>query len=161
MEPAEQGIATRGATRQSWQRNKSIRVIIAELQSVHPKASEHVLLQKLRDLAREDDDVLDAFLAYGLRNTLASQEGYKVHERLVASESKEQRSETIAKAAKESATKVLLLNLEMPNGKRLRFCDGNYVAKLGGQFVKAGKKAGHKLIGQVFDENSLRECMGI
>jgi hypothetical protein len=51
----------------------------------------------------------------------------------------------------------LMLNMEMPNGKRLRFCDGNYVAKFGGGLAKAGKKAGRKLMGQVFDEDSLRK----
>ena len=67
------------------------------------------------------------------------------------------REEKVEKVAKVAANQILLLNQEMPNGQRMRHCTGMYIAKLGGQYARAGKKAAHKLMGQVFDEQSLRE----
>jgi hypothetical protein len=62
--------------------------------------------------------------------------------------------------AQEAVDKILLLNWRMPNDVPVRRCKGTYVAKVCGPLAKAGKKAGNKLMGEVFDENGLREFVG-
>jgi hypothetical protein len=66
----------RAATRQSWQRDRSVRVIVGELQLQNPKAGEKRLLVLARDAALAEPDVLDAFIEYGVHNVLAAQAGY-------------------------------------------------------------------------------------
>ena len=51
------------------------------------------------------------------------------------------------------------MNWEMPNGKKLRHCSGDYVAKVCGPMSKAGKKAGRKTMDEVFSEQQLREYL--
>jgi hypothetical protein len=153
----QQNLGTKGATIQSWSRPQSIRVIVHELQDADPRASESKLTQLLIERCRNDDDALAACCAYAVQNTLHSLASYA--RRKTPAERSAQKSQ-IEAAAKQIAEKILVLNLEMPNGKRLRYCTGSYVAKLGGKFVRIGKKAGTKMIGQVFGEKELRDLLG-
>jgi hypothetical protein len=152
-----EGLIKKGATAQSWSRELSIRVVIRELQTEHPKANENRLVKLLQDRCRDDEDAFEACCAYAVKNNLSAQASY--HRKPKTSEERAAENASIQQAAKQIAEKILLLNIEMPNGKRLRFCTGTYIEKLGGGLAKAGKKAGAMIMGQVFDEKSLREII--
>ena len=158
-------LGRKAATRQRWGRD-SIRPYIRDLQDQNPRASEGKLIALLAQLMRDDDEALVAAAEYAVHNALSVQVKYKRANGeaspapgpsstpargpwMSSIERERERAKVVAK--------MLLLNQEMPNGLKLRDCSGNYVAKLGGQYVKAGKKAGFKLMGRAFDEKSLRE----
>jgi hypothetical protein len=152
-------LGTRGATRESWERD-AYRIAFREVQEAHPRAGEAKLVQLMVERCEDDRDLLIAANRYGVRNCLNAQGEYM---RRAASpreqptqEELQQEQEEIKQQAKKDAATVLYLNWLMPNNKRLRFCEGNYVAKVCAPMAKAGKKAGNKLMGQVYSEEELR-----
>lgn len=148
-----------GAARASWF-GDTYRSVIRELSEKNPKADISKIARLFGDRVERDPDLMAAVCEYVVANTIRAKEMAEVRARSPRFQISQMKSE-IDDAAKVIQNNILILNLEMPNGKRLRHCDGNYVAKLGGGLAKAGKKAGSKLIGQVFDEKSLRTVMGI
>lgn len=158
----EMNLGSKAATQQSWDREITIRAIIKEIQDENPRASEKRLVQLLTDRMRDDDDALIAAAEYAVKNAIGAQQNYASRARYSPTpQQRAQREAEIEKAAKAGAAQILFLNFIQPNGKATRFCSGDYIAKLGGGWVKVGKKAGKKLVGQVFDEAALRKCMGI
>jgi hypothetical protein len=146
----------RGADRQSWGRD-SIRVIIREIQVSEPKATETRLIALLCERMRDDDDALMAAAEYAVRNVLNSQEHAHANKTAtpMTSEKRAERREEIEKIAKQKV-QILYLNWQMPNGKLARYCTGKYVASVCTPMAKAGKKAGNKLMGQFYSEESLK-----
>lgn len=56
---------------------------------------------------------------------------------------------------------IALLDLTMPNGKPMRDCTGQEMAMFGNRFQKVADKVGKaKLVGEVLDEDQVREIMG-
>jgi len=155
-------LGTKGATRQSWFRD-AIRVVFKEIQDENPRiVSEKKLAKLLGDRVRDDPDIFDAAMEYIVRNMVDAQEHYARRSRPKPQrtlEDRQQEQEAISQQAKKDAATVLYLNWPMPNNKRLRFCEGNYVAKVCVPLAKAGKKAGNKLMGQVYSEEELRKEM--
>src|SRR5580765_7303505 len=118
-----------GATRQSWGR-LSIRVVYAEIKANKPKANHTILVKLLAERMREDDDALLAAADYVATNCEEAETGYARRQKSTP----KQRAETakeIEKTAEAIKNQILLLNLEMPNGKRMRFCTGTEVGKFG------------------------------
>jgi hypothetical protein len=150
-----------GATYQSWH-GDAIRVIFREIQREHPRANEKLLIKILAERLAEEPDTAKAAAEYIVKNMINVQRGYSTRARRAATpQQRAQREAETNAAAEAGVNKILLLNYPMPNGKRLRHCTGTYVKKLGGGWTRIGNKAGTKEIGQVFDENSLRECMAV
>jgi hypothetical protein len=132
----------------------SLPPVIHSLLQEHPYADTEHLVSVLCDRLRRDEDLLEALARYAIRQLELPQITMQ-RERAPALSRK-----MIQKAAKLAANHILLLNLPMPNGLRLRFCTGTYIAKLGGKLTLVGKRAGVKLVGDVFDEDSLRKLLG-
>jgi hypothetical protein len=150
-------LGTKGATYQSWH-GDAIRVIFREIQQEHPRADEKRLVKLLTERISEEADAAKAAAEYIVKNMMNVQRAYS------KKSTPEQRAKDKADIKTTIADRVqtfLLLNYQMPNGKRYRHCSGTYVATLGGAYKRVGKKAGSKLIGEVFDEDSLRTCMAI
>jgi hypothetical protein len=150
-------LGTKGATYQSWH-GDAIRVIFREIQQEHPRADEKRLVKLLTERIAKEPDAAKAAAEYIVKNMMNVQRAY------AKPKSSEQRSKDkveIETIVTDRVQKFLLLNYQMPNGKRYRHCSGTYVATLGGAYKRVGKKAGSKLIGEVFDENSLRTCMAV
>jgi hypothetical protein len=150
----EMNLGSKGATFQSWHAD-AIRVIFRELQSDHPRANEKQLVKHLAERLADDPNAAKAAAEYIVKNMMGVQRGYN------SSREPQNNRQAVAAAVQAGVNRILLLNYPMPNGQRLRFCSGTYVKKLGGAFERVGKKAGAKLIGEVFDEQSLRQCMGV
>lgn len=157
----EVNLGSKAATRQRWDRKIAIQPIIKELRDEHPRANVDKLVKLLVERLREDDDALVALAEYAVRNALNSLEGYVRRERAgVMPHQRIERAADIAAAAKEAVDRILLLNLEMPNGKRMRYCTGEEMGKFGAGYSRIAKKVGKtKCVGQVLDENGVRELM--
>jgi len=151
-------LGSKGATRQSWFRD-AVRVAFKEIQDEHPRASEKKWAKLLGDRSRDEPELFDAGWEYIVRNMVDAQEHYARRSQPKPQrtlEERQQEQEEIKQQAKKDAATVLYLNWLMPNNKRLRFCEGNYVAKVCAPLARAGKKAGNKLMGQVYSEEELR-----
>jgi hypothetical protein len=56
----------------------------------------------------------------------------------------------------ERVTKIVMLDMQMPNGKKLRDCTGYECTKFGGMFVAIGQRIGAaKIVGDVLTEADL------
>jgi len=148
-----------GAIRATWF-GDGYRSIIRELAEKYPRADEDRIAKLFAERLESDADLRLQVSQYATANAMRSL--HRAKARAGATKfSLAAIKPQIDAAAAHIQSQVLLLNMEMPNGKRLRYCDGYYVAKLGGGLARAGRKAGKKLMGQVFDEKSLRTAMGL
>jgi hypothetical protein len=151
--------ATRGATRQSWARD-SIRAIFREIQVEHPKAGHKQLVKLLVDRMDDDHEAKVAAADYIVQVCLEALESYMKRERQEryrpTPAEKQAREEAIEATAESIKNQLLLLNLEMPNGKRMRFCTGTEMANFGSAYQRIGKKCGGKMVGSVLDEKEVR-----
>ena len=139
---------------------KSVRNLFANLIETHPDSSETELVALCAEQIRYDEDYAVAAAQYIVRNSLEARENQKKRTR--------QRSPAVVAATQQAIThavqsvkeQIMLLNLEMPNGKRMRWCTGAEMGKFGGAYVRIAKKVGKtKTVGSVLDENQVREIL--
>jgi hypothetical protein len=163
-------LGVRPSTRQSWQRDISIRIHIKEIQDEHPRANEEQLVRLLVERMREDDDALIAAAEYAVHLALLAQRGYQEREEespaprprprpAPTPAERAAREAAIDKAVKEAATQILLLNQEMPNGKRMRYCTGNEMGKFGKGYQRIAKRCKTKTVGSVLNEKEVRQLI--
>jgi hypothetical protein len=146
-----------GATRQSWSRT-SIRVIYAEIKASKPKADHTILVKLLAERMREDDDALMAAADYIATNCEEAEIGYAKRQRSTPKQRTEI-AEQIKATAETIKNQILLLNLEMPNGKRMRFCTGTEMGRFGKAYQRIAKRVGNKTVGAVLNEKEIRNLM--
>ncbi len=154
--------ATRGATRQSWARD-SIRTIFREIQVEHPKAGHKQLVKLLAERMEEDPGALRAAADYIVQICLEALEGYERRQRQhspVDPAQRAKREAEIAQAAEVAVQQIMLLNQEMPNGKRMRFCTGVEMGKFGKGYQLIAKRCGTKMVGSAMNEDEVRQLMG-
>jgi hypothetical protein len=149
-------------TRQTW-RNKPVRELFAEIVAANPQATEDMLRRRFREAAKADDEYLDAILDY------AFDAAWRAYERQAEIEppTAQQKASLAAKKAAELQAhaekveyikeQIILLNQEMPNGKRARYCTLDYMFRLGGAYRRIGKQGSQKLVGTVYDEAAYRK----
>jgi hypothetical protein len=154
----ELNVGKYGATRQSWSRT-SIRVIYAEIKANKPKATHAILVRLLADRMREDDDALMAAADYVATNCEEAEIGYAKRQRSATPERRAEIAEQVAATAESIKQQLLLLNLEMPNGKRMRYCTGREMGNFGEAYRRIAKRVGTKLVGAVLDETGVRKLM--
>ena len=152
------------ATRQSWKRD-NIRVAIAELRDANPQSTEDRLVQLYAERMKADDDLLQATAEYAVINALNSMErkapAASTSRPAPAPQERAARAQEVEKMVSSIKEQITLLNMEMPNGKRMRWCTGAEMMKFGGAFTKIGKKVGStKNVGTVLDEKQVRALMG-
>jgi hypothetical protein len=152
------------ATKQTWRKRRTVREVFSEIREAFPNAGESVLRAEFKRLVRESDDDFDAVCDYAFdaairayetqraRTTTASQRATKLKAKAVE-------AERYAKAVEQTKERILLLNLEMPNGKRMRFCSGAEMGSFGDGYRRIAKKVGRKLVGEMLDETGVRELM--
>jgi hypothetical protein len=149
-------------TRQTW-RNKPVRELFAEIAGANPRASEDMLRKRFREAALEDTDFLDAIIDY------AFDAAFRAYER--QAESEPPTAQSMATVAAQKAAdlqahaervafvkeQIILLNQEMPNGKRARYCTLDYMYRLGGAYRQVGKQGSQKAVGVVYSEEAYRK----
>lgn len=147
------------ATRQSWQR-ESIRTTIAELRDANPQATEDRLIKLFAERMKEDDDLLNAAAEYAVINAVNSITRTSAARQPAKPEERAARAQQQTALVENIKGQIMMLNMEMPNGKRMRWCTGAEMVKFGGAFTKIGKKVGSaKTVGSVLDEKQVRQFL--
>jgi hypothetical protein len=149
------------AVKQSWGRS-SVRAAYAEIKTANPKARHSTLVRLMAERMLTDDDVLRAAADYIVTNCEEAEAGYVSRRNSTARRPPTPRAvlaeevRTTVDAIKEQ---ILLLNLEMPNGKRMRYCTGTEMGEFGKAYQRIAKKVGNKLVGSVLNETEVRKLM--
>jgi hypothetical protein len=150
--------------------------LLAELRQQYPNADERALARHLRDEVfdelSEGRDYLLPIMLYFVQNVLgawvqeeereqrraerqAERQSKAAERRVLAEQTKADVEEHIQEEAQKEAAK-LLLDLPMPNGKRLRDCTGDDCRHFGGWFLALATKVGPtNLVGDVLSEQEV------
>jgi hypothetical protein len=148
-------------TRQTW-RGKPVRELFAEIIAAHPGANETKLRREFQEAARADMEFLDAIIDYAFDAAFRAYQmqiekaSVTVAARAAAAAKRASDLKTHAARVEFIKEQVVLLNQEMPNGKRARNCTLDYMFRLGGAYRKVGKAGSQKLVGTVYDEPAYR-----
>jgi len=161
----ELNIGGLAATKQTWRKN-TVREIVAEIVSANPKATEGQLRREFRNAVRNDEDYFLAVADYSFDAAFRALSVQRERQRPSAEDRAIRAAAAAANAAAHAKTvkgiqeQLLLLNLEMPNGKRMRFCTGEEMTKFGTAYQRIAKKVGKtKMVGQVLGEKEVRALM--
>lgn len=153
------------ATRQTW-RGKTVRELLAEVIAENKNADEKVLRREFRTRLRDDEEYFLAAADYAFDAAFrALTEQSKRHapsadQRAANAMASAERAAQHARTVKGITEQILLLNLEMPNGKRMRYCTGEEMLSFGKSYQRIGQKVGKtKLVGAVLDEAAVRKLM--
>jgi hypothetical protein len=150
--------AKSGAIRQSWSRD-SIRAVFAEIKAQKPKANHTMLVKLLAERIADDDDARLAAADYIVTNFLEAETKYHTRTRTYNKRSSDQIKQDVATASENLTTQILQLNLEMPNGKKMRHCTGTEMGKFGKGYARIARRVGSKTVGSVLDESEVRKLM--
>ena len=165
----EHEVGTLAATRQTW-KSVSVRDIFIEVIEANPDAGEDKLRRKFRALVESDADYLNAVADYAFDNALNAHRKHAAAQSAAARAQKAavraERAQVVAHDARVHADRVeyvkqqiILLNQEMPNGKRMRFCTLDYIYNLGGAYKRLGERGSQKLVQDKYNEDQLRARM--
>lgn len=149
-------------TRQTW-RGKPVRELFADLINKYPDAGEEALRRHFHEEARNNAEYLDAIIDYAFDAAFRAYARQTEREPVTAAQ---RASVTAVRAAEARAhaerveyikEQIILLNQEMPNGKRARNCTLDYMYRLGGVYRKIGKRGSARLVGAVYNEEQYRQ----
>lgn len=157
----ELAVGHHAATRQSYRDETSMKELITRLRDEYPQAAVDEIIRRFAERARTDEEYLNACVEHAVVNT------WNTMERLLRQSIQRPAPHEAAAQRQERETKVqsikeqiMLLNLEMPNGKRMRWCTGAEMKKFGGAYVRIGEKVGRsKTVGQVLSEDQVKAIM--
>lgn len=143
-----------GAKRQSWKK-ASPRTILIKLIAENPhetRQDEEKILELLWEQVKDDEDTIRVMCEYwGVNNyksiVYRSDDALKI-----------EREKKVKEAKASIMTKILLLDWNMPNGKKLRDCNKSDCVKTGGWLLGVAKKLkANQTVGQVFSEKQLKK----
>lgn len=149
-------------TRQTW-RGKPVRELFAEIIAKEPQAGEDKLRKRFREEAMADSEYLEAIIDYAFD---AAWRAYERHGDPTPPTAQQKAAAAAKRAAELQAhaekveyikEQIILLNQEMPNGKRARYCTLDYMYRLGGAYRRIGKQGSSKLVGTTYNEDEYRK----
>jgi hypothetical protein len=148
-------------TKQTW-RNKPVRELFAEIATANPQADEERLRKLFREQAMADSEYLTAIIDYAFDAAWRAYERQvevippTAQQKAMAATKKASELQAHAERVEYIKEQIILLNQEMPNGKRARYCTLDYMYRLGGAYRRVGKQGSQKIIGTVYDEEAYR-----
>lgn len=156
-------VGTLPATRQTW-KAKTARDLLADIISQYPSSREDKWRREFISAVRTDDDYLEAVCDYAFdaamlarsRQATAARAAPTAEVRAVTAQRRADEAKAHAERVSFVKEQIILLNQEMPNGKRARFCTLDYMFRLGGAFRRIGKQGSTKLVGEAFSEEQYR-----
>jgi hypothetical protein len=153
----------RAAFRQTW-RAKPVRELLAQIIAENKDADEKTLRREFRAAVRDDDDYFLAVADYAFDaayRALTLQKGRpSAALRATRAADAAERAAAHARTVKGIQEQILLLNMEMPNGKRMRYCTGAEMTSFGRGYERIGKRVGKaKLVGEALNEAEIRKIM--
>lgn len=160
----EMSITGLAATRQTWRR-KTVRELVSSVIAEHKGADEVNLRRAFREAVREDEEYFLAVSDYAWDAAFRALTEQKKHarpsaeQRAASAAASASRAAEHARVVKGIAEQVMMLNLEMPNGKRMRNCTGPEMAAFGKGYERIARKVGRKRVGEVLNEAQVREMV--
>lgn len=155
-----------GAKRQSFH-EASPRGLLMKLMGVNPNMPESNLLrlfrEKVKEATDEGDDYISPIIEYWFAPNYKSLLNLQrpPAKRQAAKAARKAEIDEIKSTVKERIARMVLLDVVLPNGKRLRDCTGKECAKAGGWFAKiAGKVKPTEIVGKVLSETQVRSLYG-
>lgn len=146
-----------GAKRTSIHKSDPIN-LLWEIRDRYPTAGTRDLLLAFRDAVKNDDDMMDSVIAYcfaNLQHRIDHPRRSAKHPKRTTSDIENEMRGAIDKSIRDKAAE-LLMDMAMPNGKRLGDCTIAYCAKLGGWMNRLAKGQNpRKTISMVYDEEDL------
>lgn len=157
----EMNIGHHAATRQSYRDETSMKEFVTRLRDEYPEAGVDEIIRRFAERARGDDHYLNAAVEHSVLNTWNSME------RLLRQSIQRPAPHIAAAAKQERETKIqaaveqiMLLNQEMPNGKRLRYCTREDISKWSAGYERMAKKMKPgQMVGQTFNEDQVKEIL--
>jgi hypothetical protein len=156
-------LGTTGAKRATWSENP--RKLLKDIIDDNPNSSEAEWRRLFKAAARNEDDQIDAVLDYFLDNTIRSLMPRKAPERTAAAAARVKEARERAVYVKErvesrvrEAAKIVLLELTMPNGKKLGECTGADCKRFDGWFHRLAKVVPvNKRVDETLSEKRLQQ----
>lgn len=141
-----------GAKVQSW-RTGNYRDLLKRLIDRNPHADEDRLYELWNNKVLASEDILDTVLRYTFANAYRSFSGLTPEERARRS------AALAAEREKVKATiQARLLDIVLPNGKKLRDCTFGYCRELGGGLSRIGAKGKPgQIVGKLLSEAEVRK----
>jgi hypothetical protein len=137
------------------------RELLISLIEQNPDASKDHLFKLFRDEIRDEDEyqrAVDWYFFVNMYEYEVTRRSKRTPEAAVKSAERQREMRQTVESIK---SQIMLLNLEMPNGKRMRYCTGAEMAKFGKAYERIAKKVGNtKMVGSVLDEKQVRGLMG-
>ena len=149
------------ATKQTWRKLITVRELFTQIVEANKRGSESSWRRAFLDEVKNNEDALQAVSDYTFDACHRAYQYVKTHEKTKQSfKSMKKEQEEEQSLANEAAAfikeKIILLNQEMPNGKRARNCTLDYFYRLGGAYRKIGKRGDKTLIGTKYTEAEYR-----
>lgn len=145
-----------GAKVQSW-RVANPRALLKEIIDKNPRASRETILASFSEKVRANEEMLETVIeAWGANNynSLIKQDAHNPLARRAQVE--EIKAAAVKRIRQEAA--IILMDMQMPTGKRLRDCNAVECKKAGGWHIKiAAKLKPGQTVGSVFSESQLRK----
>lgn len=152
-------IGVTGAKRVSVEEANTRHLLISIMEQ-YPHDSESKLLRRYQEAVKDDPEMLDVIIRYKFANDYAAITNPKKprHRDPRAIIDATARLRTgLQKHIKEKAEQMLM-DLIMPNGKRLSDCTISYCQRLGGWMARLAKgKNPRQTVGHIYTESELRE----
>lgn len=153
-------IGRTGAKRISVEQSNP-RALLLELIDRFPHDEEKCMLRHFQEAVKDDPDMLDVVIGYAFANHWEAIHNPKKNHSIQNKKSFIKHSAQlrigIQRVIKEKAQEMLM-EMAMPNGKRLGDCTISYVSRLGGWLSKIVEgKNPRQTVEHVYDEDQLRE----
>lgn len=147
-----------GASAMSRAAHRNPLEVLARLVKDDRSADADRLFSKWSEEMREDDDLLEAALRHAFTNMLASIDRDQKRAVAVRSAPQTKTAQRVhVEALKSKIRQVVLLDIELPNGKRLREATFADCRLAGGWFIKVAKKGrGTAVVGETLNEADLQ-----
>lgn len=148
------------ATRQSYKDEVSMKELVTRLRDEYPQAGMDEIIRRFHERASAEPDYLNACVEYAVMNTWNNMEKLLRHSIQRTAPILAAQRQELASKVQSFTEQIMLLNLEMPNGKRMRWCTGAEMEKFGTRYQQIAKKVGKtKTVGQVLTEDQIKAIL--
>jgi len=151
MHPYAEG-SKQGATLLARNAIANPRKVLLDLIEAHPNYSKARLFERFRHLVEDDDDLRMEVEWYFFNNCYGKamqvkRNGNGCHK------------SRIEEAANAIVRQIVVLDLMMPNGKKMRDCTGPEMRRFGTRFTAIADAVGRKKVGDVLDDEKARKIL--
>ena len=150
---------TYGAKRQSWKKENP-RDLLKQILDENPRASEEKIMRLFESAVRNNEIYFEAILEYWFANNYRSlvHKLPTVHENIAKKSAATKRANSAKKMVLSAVTKIVLLDMILPNGKHLRDATGADCTKAGGWFTRiASVVKPSQRVGEILSENEIQK----